>query len=563
MSPPARRAELLGALIVSFVVGLGSTAQADADPQVLVSADAAWRWQQVAAEAPPPASWPYALGDGPEVTVGPQPVVTVAGDLAEPPARCRCAAALARGEAPVVALRASTSFTLGPDQLAGDALLELRLELADGAIAWLNGVELVRRNLPRTDDPLAPARRRHGPEPERVVVAVAPGLLHAGANHLALEVRPASGRADVRLGATLVARRSPAIVVGPLVAEVGRDHATIVVETDVPTEARVRYGATEALGAERTVEGRARRHQLALAGLPIGQPLYYQVVVDGVAGTVHRVALAPAPGEVVRIALYGDVRGGHDTHARLVEAIRAEAPDLVLATGDLVLRGSDLGDWQRFFSIAGPLLAEVPYHSALGNHDLGRAGDDGRRAEAWFARPPPPPGRPDGAGWFSVDVADVHVALLDSNAYGEPAQRAWLDADLAAARARGAQVLLAVTHDGPYSRGTHRGNRVAARDYAPILARHRVALLASGHDHLYQRGRVRGLDYVVTGGGGAPLYKVSCGVPGRRPCAADDGLRHVESAHHYVMLTVFPDHLELCPRRPDQSLLEPCTRLAR
>jgi hypothetical protein len=30
--------------------------------------------------------------------------------------------------------------------------------------------------------------------------------------------------------------------------------------------------------------------------------------------------------------------------------------------------------------------------------------------------------------------------------------------------------------------------------------------------------------------------------------------------HHYVMVTVYPDWLELCPRRPDRTALEPCVR---
>ena len=51
-------------------------------------------------------------------------------------------------------------------------------------------------------------------------------------------------------------------------------------------------------------------------------------------------------------------------------------------------------------------------------------------------------------------------------------------------------------------------------DYAPLLAAAKVDVLFCGHDHLYERGMgvtpSGKLTYVITGGGGAPLYDPSC-----------------------------------------------------
>jgi hypothetical protein len=80
----------------------------------------------------------------------------------------------------------------------------------------------------------------------------------------------------------------------------------------------------------------------------------------------------------------------------------------------------------------------------------------------------------------------------------------------------------------------------------------------TGHDHLYQRGEVDGFRYIVSGGGGAPLYSVRCGKKGRPRCRERDGMRHVTSEHHYIMVTVYRTHIEICPKRADGSLLEPC-----
>lgn len=512
------------------------------------------------ASAPAPArddGWPVALPDGRDGAL-PLGSVTRAG------APCACATAIERDATQrVQRARALTTFQLTPAH-ADVALLELRLRYPGAMIVWINGVEVARRNLPPRGSPGegGAAERLHGPEWETVAVPVAPGVLRLGANQLALEVRPYGDSQDVLLDATLTARRTPRVVLGPMVQRVTGDAATIVVETDLPSEATIEVGPA---GAARTwTSARARRHEFALTDLRPGAQRY-QVALDGVALPAAELHPLPGPTEPLRLAIYGDVRGGHAVHAELVAAIMREAPDAVLATGDMVLRGSDLGDWQRFFAVTAPMLASVPLYPAIGNHDLGRAGADRRRAIDWFALPPAPPGRPEGTYWYSVDLGGeasgrgaVHVALLDSNAYQRPEQAAWLDDDLGAARARGARALIVVTHDGPFSRGSHRGNALAVRTIQPVLARHRVTLLAAGHDHLYQRGIVDGVRYVVSGGGGAPLYDVSCGSRGKRACAPD-GMAFVARAHHIVVLTISATTAELCARKADSSLLEPCT----
>jgi acid phosphatase type 7 len=232
-----------------------------------------------------------------------------------------------------------------------------------------------------------------------------------------------------------------------------------------------------------------------------------------------------------------------------------EGLDLVAVTGDLVMRGSDEGDWQRFFAVTRDLLAQVRYLTAIGNHDLGWSRSD----PDVFALPPGPAGRPDRMYWYSLQIADVHLVFLDSNAYDAVEQEQWLEADLAAARGKRVRAIIALMHDGPYSRGLHRGNMAARDRYAPILAKHHVDLVISGHDHLYQRGERDGLRYIVSGGGGAGLYQVTCGVSGKPACPAD-GMQKVASEHHYLVLTLDRDVLEMCPRRQDGRLLEKCVR---
>jgi predicted phosphodiesterase len=533
---------------------------------VLVGAGASWRWHLVTAPriapqigalaisgldvaagradapiavlgepAPEPRGWPYDLEGGAAAPAIPAP----AGDQ-------RIAAAFG-----------VTAFSLGPTD-EGYEMLELRLRYEDGVAVWLNGVEVVRQALPRGGT-TALAARAHGPEWETFGIPVGPGLLRRGENVLAVRVQPSGVRLAPALAAELIGRRERGIVRGPILAEAGATTATIAVETDPGVEAVLEWGPGDGELTQRRTSPAGRRHVFALTGLPRRSVVSYRVTAGATRSARTRFQTMPGPGAVLRIGVYGDVRGGHAVHARLVGHMLREGLDLVAVTGDLVARGSDEADWQRFYAVTHELLAQLPYYSVIGNHDLGWDGADPSKRAQVFALPPGPLDRPAGAYWYSRDVADVHLVFLDSNAYDRTEQEAWLERSLAAARARRVRAIIALTHDGPFARGYHGGNAVARARYVPILAKHRVDLLISGHDHIYQRGELEGVRYVVSGGGGAPLYNIRCGVPGRPRCSIDDGMIAVAREHHYAVLTIARD-LELCARRTDGTLIEKCVR---
>lgn len=472
---------------------------------------------------------------------------------------CDCATEIAdASKQRVAALYLERDFEVG-SELDGLHLLELRARYRDGIVIAVNGREVARRNVEPDDPRMGPARRPRGPELETFYIPVTSGLLHRGRNRLSIEVRPWGNRAAPRIDFELRPRRGAAIVRGPILQRVSERRATILFDTDLPTHGSVRWKSGGRRGVARSAGGGlALHHRVQLGGLEPGAAVHYQVVAGGDASPEYLFHAAPARGEPIRFAVYGDMRGGHAVHHAITEAILSEAPDFVVVTGDLVLRGSDAGDWQRFFSVGADLMARVPYYPAAGNHDVGLSGAEHRRMNEQFALWPGPKDRPPWGHWYSFDVADLHFVVLDSNAYEQPAQLAWLERDLAAARDRKARAIFAVTHDGPYSRGLHRGNRYAAEKYAPVLAKHHVAMLFAGHDHLYQRGEVGGLRYIVSGGGGASLYPIRCGVRGRPRCKVDDGMKKVVRAHHYVAVEVYAKSAHVCPRRPDRTPLEPC-----
>ena len=461
----------------------------------------------------------------------------------------------------IAALYAQATFTAG-DEIASVRVLELKVRYSDGMVAYLNGREVARRAIARDAAPTAPVDRPSGPEWETIYLP-AKGLLKKGENRLAVEVRPHRQERAPVLDLALTGRGGARIVRGPIVQWLGPTAAAVAFDTDLPSRASVEYAAGapgDKMTPARSAAGAlAVHHRVELRDLPAASAIRYRVVAGGDVTPEVSFRTPPAAGDPVRFAVYGDMRGGHRTHGRIVDAILDEAPDFVIVTGDLVLRGTDEGGWQKFFEVTARLLARVPYFPAAGNHDIGRAGDEERRMSEIFAIAAVPE-RPEWGHWYSFDVAGVHVAMLDSNSYDHEAQLAWLDADLTAARKAGARALFAAVHDGPYSRGNHGGNPLARERYAPLLARHGVLLLFAGHDHIYQRGEIGGLRYIVSGGGGAALYPIRCGSRGRPRCSEVDGAALAGSEHHYVTITVQRDYAMVCPRRPDRTPLEKCIR---
>jgi hypothetical protein len=425
----------------------------------------------------------------------------------------------------------------------------LRSRFAEGLVAWLDGVEVARRYVSPGAGPEAPSLQVHGPEPESFAIVARGEMTVPGEHVLALEVHAHKPMLGPLCDAELSGFDAIRIIRGPYLMRPGKSEITIAWDTDLDAPGEIRYGETAEYGKSERSALPVRHHALRLRGLAPAKSYHYSVLAgatDSGDATFHTLPQADQP---LRFAIYGDTRNGHDIHARLVGELLREDPDFLLTVGDLVDRGSEESDWQHFFAVAGPLLRMVPIVPALGNHDVVRAGEG---VAKWLELFPPPPGAPE-PGYYSFDAAGVHFAVLDSNQLRSPRQVAWLEADLA--RAKGARARFVAMHEGPWSSGFHGNNAEAIRAYVPVFQRYGVNLLASGHDHDFERGRIAGLDYIVTGGGGAPLYTPRCG-GSRPPCPSSTFL--ITPEYHYVLVEVQRDNFRVCPKRIDGSPLEPC-----
>ena len=439
---------------------------------------------------------------------------------------------------------------------ASRAVITLRVRYQHGFVAYLDGVEIARRNVAVGAPTEALATDVHGLEWERFRIAES-ALLPGEAHVLAVEAHPHTAGHEPLIDVELSGADGPRIVRGPYLLEVTTRGARIAFETDVPSMATLSYSADRELGTTAVEDkpGLSKHHQFKLGGLRAATAYFYQATARSpglvpVASTdVVPMHTPPDRGRPLRFVIYGDVRSGHDVHAEVVRSIRAEDPDLAISTGDLVDMGSDEAEWDRYFEVADPLLGSIPVYVAVGNHEYARGGQGIEHYRALFG-----PESPAAPLWGSFDVAGVHFVYLDSTRYGSPEQLAWLKRDLETLK--GARAIFVYAHHGAYTSGLHGDNEVAKASYVPVLEHYGVTLFVGGHDHHYERGKVGTLDYMVSGGGGAELRVQRCGVPGKKPCLPR--VARFINEHHYVLVEVLPKLVRICPKRPDGTPLEAC-----
>jgi acid phosphatase type 7 len=397
-------------------------------------------------------------------------------------------------------------FDVGPQAREATALTMSAPVLGGGYVIFVNGLQVAASEAGTTGD---------------LVVNVPQGTLLPQGNVVAVEAHCPAAASDVVVGFTLdVDEPTPAgITRGPYLQSTRPDGVTVVFETTEEVPGRVVAGKQTFSGPPAT------HHEIAVTGLPAGATLGYHVEAGGSRSDDLQLQTSPAPGETMTFLVYGDTRTNGDTHRRLTKAMAAEGAPFAVNTGDLVATGGNAAEWDSFFAIEYPLLARMALFPAIGNHETnGSGGVD--NFKDFFALPESA-GSPAPERLYAFDAGDAHLVAVDSN-LTIASQAAWIEADVLAARARGADHVFFYLHHGPYSCGTHGGSSAARTILAPLARRLGVDAIFSGHDHIYERGVADGLRYFVTGGGGAPLHDVS-------PTATT---QHAESRTHYLVVTI-------------------------
>ncbi len=329
------------------------------------------------------------------------------------------------------------------------------------------------------------------------------------------------------------------ILVGPYSQHADTNSMVITWETTEPTkENEVHWGLQPTLGnitKEKDIFPDTM-HAVKLTGLQANQKYYYLTVSDGMESPQYSFWTAFEQTETIRFIVYGDSRGGWDNWKSTLivsQGIEKENLAVVFNTGDLVDDGKNKADWIDFFT-ASPFIHNSTLFPVLGNHE-----HNSRLYFSYFSLPFP-------ERWYSYENGPVHFIALDSNIRFRYriTQYLWMLHEL---RTNRQPFTIVLFHHPPYSSGTEHGNSSwLQRCWAPVFERYHVDVVVNGHDHDYERSIVNGVTYIVTGGGGAPLYDV-----GKSPWTI-----YSEKTFHYCVFTVDTSTLTFEAKKPTGDVFD-------
>ncbi len=381
----------------------------------------------------------------------------------------------------------------------------------DGAVAYLNGVEIFRGNMPGGNvsaSTWASVAIGGADETTFFSAGVDPALLVAGVNVLAVEVHQANGTSsDISFDLQLTASTTVNVTRGPYL-QVGTPSSIHVRwRTDAPAESYVRYGlAPDNLDHLAGDAALTTEHEVVLTGLSADTEYFYSVGTSTatLAGGSDYVFFTSPPAGTsfpTRIWVIGDAGTGTADQMAVRDAYYnftgTRYTDVWLMLGDNVYESGTDPEYQtRLFEIYPTLLRKSVCWPAVGNHDTAQSSNPPDTIPYFLNFSMPVNGEAGGLAsgtkkYYSFDFGEIHFVCLDSmTSSRQPgsAMLTWLSADLSSTTAKW---LIAYWHHPPYSKGhdsdTDTIETEMRQNVVPILEQNGVDLVLSGHTHAYER----------------------------------------------------------------------------
>ena len=304
---------------------------------------------------------------------------------------------------------------------------------------------------------------------------------------------------------------NPKELIGPYIQKMSADEITISWST---LEGETHIALSDSI--VQTIN-QYKQHKSIITRLESKTTYNYDVLQDGTSKGKGTFTTFPEAIEPFHFAVLGDTRTRHDIHQKIVTKIINEKPLFVVNTGDLVSRGNSMEDWEHFFRINDQLIRNTPYYTVLGNHE-----QDSENYYNFFSSP----GK---KSYYFFAVGDALFVMLDMEGaqYDAPEylteesedafwsnigleyfkeEKKWLE-NLLTLNADAGYIFV-FFHPTFYSIKKSRVEEAEQRRafWGDIFERHGVTAVLSGHDHYYHHAEHGGTHYIVTAGGGAPLY---------------------------------------------------------
>ena len=271
-------------------------------------------------------------------------------------------------------------------------------------------------------------------------------------------------------------------------------------------------------------------HQVELP-VPDGETQFSLSIVN--APDYHRDVVLPQSLESFVMVAFGDTRSNTEKHQMVSDLIATENPLVVLHSGDLMSSGLEVSQWNEFFDIESALLTNSFYLPVFGNHELGgetyyyglfETGNNFHSERNWVAD----------LGQVVIIGVEQYTTHWNYNVDGQ----FWLEENLKKYQDR--PWLFFSHHEPMYTWSSH-GPWMGGREVVqPLLEQYGVDMVISGHNHCYERFEVNGIQYIVSGGGGAPLYSTGSGPEEEYDIAMNWG-----KLYHYLRMEISPETVKV------------------
>jgi Icc-related predicted phosphoesterase len=395
--------------------------------------------------------------------------------------------------------------------------LRIFLKRDDGAIVYLNGIEVYRSNMP--DEPITHSTHAMhsvyaAAEKEFFPVAISKLPLVNGNNVIAVEIHqndPDGG--DLTFDMALIADEYAELVRGPYLQMAEPTSMTVCWRTSVPDVSKVLFGTSLAYGDSVIHPSLKKDHTLKINGLLPETKYYYAIcstggIIQADSSTYFYTAPTPGSGKPVRIWTMGDMGIGtyqqKETRDAYYNYTDSTYTNIVLFLGDNAYsRGSDEQYTTKIFTNNyEEIFKKSAVYSTCGNHDYLNATASNQTGTYYdiftFPKHGEGGGYPSGnEAYYSFNYSNIHFVCLESNidSFGTSnvdSMLLWLETDLLLNRE---PWVIVYFHFPPYSKGYHNSDvnstEIFCREnYNPILEKYNVDLVLSGHSHDYERSHL-------------------------------------------------------------------------
>jgi len=298
----------------------------------------------------------------------------------------------------------------------------------------------------------------------------------------------------------------------------------------------VEYGTTPSFGSSIGPTDAGKRHEIKLTGLSANTKYYYRLfnADEPLTDTLTFATTKDDSDGAFSFVVFGDCGTGGERQREIADQILRVNPDFGLIAGDIIYPKGARKDYDtNYFFPYRDIISSICLFPAMGNHDY--YSEDGKPYLDTFVLPANNPAHSE--KYYSFDYGNAHFVCLDSDLKigeeEEAQQFEWVKDDLSSTKKLWKFVFF---HHPPYSSSRH-GSEVSIRKrYCPIFGEDSVDIVFCGHDHDYERTvKIKnilpdgnGVIYIVTGGGGARLYRA-----GRHEWTAFS-----KKIHHFVNVRI-------------------------